>query len=70
MQLLSMIPAKEAKMYTYRLLEHNFLQLRELRKGTGNAAPVKMFFLFHVDVQQVSIILGAGNFFIIFIFRI
>ncbi len=53
MQQLSMIPAKDAKMYTYKLLEHNFLQLRELRKGTGNAAPIKTFFLFQVDVPQV-----------------
>ena len=54
MQQLSMIPAKEAKMHTYRLLEQNFLQIQELRKGTGNAAPVKTFFLFHVDLQQVK----------------
>ena len=53
MQQLSMIPAKEAKMHTYRLLEHNFLQIQELRKGTAKAAPVKTFFVFHVDLQQV-----------------
>lgn len=54
MQSVSMIPAKEAKMYTYKLLEHNFLQLKELKKGTSNLAPVKSFILFHVDLPQVS----------------
>lgn len=54
MQSASMIPAKESKMYTYKLLEHNFLQLKELKKGTSNMAPVKSFILFHVDLAQVS----------------
>nr|CAG4646999.1 EOG090X04YD [Megafenestra aurita]SVE92351.1 EOG090X04YD [Megafenestra aurita] len=53
MQSLSMIPAKESKMFTYKLLEHNFLQLKELKKGTSNLAPVKSFNLFHVDLPQV-----------------
>lgn len=55
MQSLSMIPAKESKMFTYKLLEHNFLQLKELKKGTSNLAPVKSFNLFHVDLPQVWI---------------
>nr|CAG4649280.1 EOG090X04YD [Scapholeberis mucronata]SVE93579.1 EOG090X04YD [Scapholeberis mucronata] len=54
MQSASMIPAKESKMYTYKLLEHNFLQLKELKKGTSNMAPVKSFILFHVDLAQVA----------------
>nr|CAG4650925.1 EOG090X04YD [Simocephalus serrulatus]SVE94199.1 EOG090X04YD [Simocephalus serrulatus] len=53
MQSSSMIPAKESKMFTYKLLEHNFLQLKELKKGTSNLAPVKSFILFHVDLPQV-----------------
>jgi hypothetical protein len=53
MQNVAMIPAKEAKMFTYKLLEHNFLQIKELKKGTSNFAPVKSFILFHVDLPQV-----------------
>nr|SVE75085.1 EOG090X04YD [Daphnia dolichocephala] len=53
MQSVAMIPAKEAKMFTYKLLEHNFLQIKELKKGTSNFAPVKSFILFHVDLPQV-----------------
>nr|CAG4636960.1 EOG090X04YD [Ceriodaphnia reticulata]SVE72898.1 EOG090X04YD [Ceriodaphnia reticulata] len=54
MQNVAMIPAKEAKMFTYKLLEHNFLQIKELKKGTSNLAPVKSFILFHVDLPQVA----------------
>lgn len=53
MQNVAMIPAKEAKMFTYKLLEHNFLQIKELKKGTSNFAPVKSFILYHVDLPQV-----------------
>nr|CAG4643907.1 EOG090X04YD [Lepidurus arcticus] len=52
LQTVSMIPAKEAKLHSYRLLEHNFLQVKELRKATGTG-PTKSFFLFHVDQNQV-----------------
>lgn len=57
MQNVSMIPSKEAKMFTYKLLEHNFLQLKELRKGTSNMAPVKSFILFQVDLPQVTLLM-------------
>jgi len=53
MQQLSMIPAKDTRTLSYQLMEHNFLQLKELRKGTSNIAPVKCFFLFYVDLPQV-----------------
>lgn len=53
MQNIAMIPAKEAKMFTYKLLEHNFLQIKELKKGTSNFGQVKSFILFHVDLPQV-----------------
>ena len=64
MQQLSMIPAKDTRTLSYQLLEHNFLQLKELRKGTSNAAPVKCFFLFYVDLPQVcyfSVLLNHSN---------
>lgn len=53
LQNLSMISAKEAKYFSYRLLEHNFLQIKELRKSTSNMAPVKSFILFYVDLPEV-----------------
>lgn len=54
LQNLSMIPAKEAKFFTYKLMENNFLQLKEMKKGTSNMAPVKSFILFYVDLPHVA----------------
>jgi len=53
MQQSSMMSMKDTRTHSYQLLEHNFLQIKELRKGTSNAAPVKCFFLFYVDIPQV-----------------
>ena len=53
MQENSLIPAKEAKLVTYKLLERNFLQIQELKKGTSSVGPVKALILFHVDLPQV-----------------
>ena len=51
-----MIPAKEIKLLTYQLLENNFIQLQELRKSMATNAPTKSFYLFYVDLNQVSFI--------------
>lgn len=48
-----MIPAKEAKSLTYQLLGENFLQMEELRKSVSNNGPVKTFFLFHIDLNEL-----------------
>jgi DNA-directed RNA polymerase III subunit RPC3 len=53
-QQVAMIPAKEAKLLTYRLLEENFLHLQELRKSLASNVPNKTFFLFHIDLNQVN----------------
>ncbi|PNF18354.1 DNA-directed RNA polymerase III subunit RPC3 [Cryptotermes secundus] len=53
-QQVAMIPAKEAKLLTYRLLEENFLHIQELRKSLANNVPNKTFFLFHIDLNQVA----------------
>ncbi|GFG33248.1 hypothetical protein Cfor_04556 [Coptotermes formosanus] len=53
-QQVAMIPAKEAKLLTYRLLEENFLQMQELRKSLASNVPNKTFFLFHIDLNQVA----------------
>jgi DNA-directed RNA polymerase III subunit RPC3 len=53
-QQVAMIPAKEAKLLTYRLLEENFLQMQELRKSLASNVPNKTFFLFYIDLNQVS----------------
>lgn len=52
-QQLAMIPDKEAKYLTYKLLQENFLQMQELRKPTMGSGLNKSFFLFHVDLNQV-----------------
>lgn len=53
-QQLAMIPDKEAKYLTYKLLQENFLQIQELRKPTMGSGLNKSFFLFHVDLNQVA----------------
>ncbi|KAL1139356.1 hypothetical protein AAG570_006340 [Ranatra chinensis] len=52
LQKLAMIPDKEAKQLTYKLIHENFLHLKEVRK-TGGAGPAKNFYLFHIDFHQV-----------------
>lgn len=52
-QQLAMIPAKEAKHLTYTLLQENYLQIQELKKSGVSAAPIKTFFLFHIDLNLV-----------------
>jgi len=54
-QQVAMIPAKEAKLLTYRLLEENFLQMQELRKSLASNVPNKTFFLFRIDLNQVCL---------------
>lgn len=54
-QQIAMIPAKEAKLLTYQLLQENFLQMQELRKSLPSNAPNKTFFLFHINLNQVII---------------
>merc|ERR1719266_1481083 len=48
-----MIPAKETKLLTYKLLEANFIKLQELRKSMASNMG-KTFFLFYVDLPQVA----------------
>ncbi|XP_033201122.1 RNA polymerase III subunit C [Bombus vancouverensis nearcticus] len=52
-QQLAMIPAKEAKHLTYTLLQENYLQIQEIKKSGVSAAPIKTFFLFHIDLNLV-----------------
>ncbi|XP_063227901.1 DNA-directed RNA polymerase III subunit RPC3 isoform X2 [Bacillus rossius redtenbacheri] len=52
-QQIAMIPAKEAKLLTYKLLEENFIQMKELRKSL-TAGPNKTFFLFYIKIDQVA----------------
>lgn len=50
----AMIPAKEAKLFTYKLLEESFLQIKTIRKtGTGGTGMAKSFCLFHVNQSQI-----------------
>ena len=46
-----MIPAKETKLLTYKLLEANFIKIQELRKSMASNMG-KTFFLFYVDLPQ------------------
>lgn len=50
----AMIPSKEAKLFTYKLVEENFFQIKTIRKsGTGGGGAAKSFCLFHVDQPQI-----------------
>lgn len=50
----AMMSAKEARLFTYNLLENNFLQIQTIKKSGGNTGPAKPFFLFHVNQQQIA----------------
>lgn len=50
----AMIPAKEAKLFTYKLLEESFLQLKTIRKsGAGGNGMAKSFCLFYINQTQI-----------------
>lgn len=49
----AMMPAKEARLFTYNLMENNFLQIQTIKKSSGNAGPAKPFFLFHVNQERI-----------------
>lgn len=51
-----MLPDKEAKFLTYSLLQSGWIQQHELKKGLPKAGPMKTFFLFYIDVDQVAIL--------------
>merc|ERR1719507_916233 len=48
-----MIPSKETKEITYKLLENHFIHLQELRKTISSTAPTKSVYLYYVDLYQV-----------------
>lgn len=50
----AMIPAKEARLFTYKLLEENFIQSRTVKKAGSGMGPTKSFYLFYVDQQKVA----------------
>jgi len=52
---IGMIPAKEAKHLTYKLVEDNLLCMKEIRKSYAVSAQVnKVAYVFHIDINQVS----------------
>lgn len=51
-----MVPSKEAKHLTYRLLADNFIQMTVVKKaGGGGQGPAKNFFMFYVDQAQLAL---------------
>ena len=52
-----MIVPKDVKMLSYNLLEQNFMQVQELKKGnnSGGGDPVNSFNLLYVDLPQVDL---------------
>lgn len=59
----AMIPAKEAKLFTYKLLDENYLQTKPIRKpGGGGTGMAKSFYLFYVNQQQVWVYLCTHTF--------
>jgi hypothetical protein len=51
----AMLPAKEAKQISYRLVGENFLQLKELKLGTSAAdvGKTSMNYYFYINLNQV-----------------
>lgn len=58
----AMIPSKEAKFLTYRLLEENYLQLQTIKKAGSGGVAHKAFYLFKVNQYHVSSILSFLTF--------
>ncbi|KAK8771346.1 hypothetical protein V5799_025409 [Amblyomma americanum] len=50
---LAMIPARDAKEWTYKMLQEKFIMAQELPR-TLDYAPSRMIYLFHVDIPQVQ----------------
>ena len=51
-----MVPSKEAKHLTYRLLADNYIQMTVIKKaGGGGMGPAKNFFMFYVDIGQLAL---------------
>jgi DNA-directed RNA polymerase III subunit RPC3 len=52
----AMIPGKEAKLFTYKLLEENFLQIHTIKKaGGGGMGPAKAFYMFRINQYHVRL---------------
>lgn len=50
-----MVPSKEAKHLTYRLLADNFIQMQVIKKaGGGGMGAAKNFFMFYVDQSLLA----------------
>ncbi|XP_014218595.1 DNA-directed RNA polymerase III subunit RPC3 [Copidosoma floridanum] len=52
-QHVAMLGSKEAKLLTFNLMEEKYLQIQELKKLGVTTGPTKIFFLFHIDINQV-----------------
>ncbi|KAK8775393.1 hypothetical protein V5799_031262 [Amblyomma americanum] len=48
-----MIPARDAKEWTYKMLQEKFIMAQELPR-TLDYAPSRMIYLFHVDIPQLT----------------
>jgi DNA-directed RNA polymerase III subunit RPC3 len=49
----SMIPAKSVRLNTYKLMDENFLQTRTLRKSMTPMGPIRSYYYFQVNQQQI-----------------
>jgi DNA-directed RNA polymerase III subunit RPC3 len=53
---MGMIPGKDAKHLTYKLVDDNYINIKELRKSyAANAQPGKICHVFYVNENQVHI---------------
>lgn len=58
----AMIPGKEAKLFTYKLQQENYLKIHTIKKaGGGGMGPAKAFYLFRVDQSRVRFIHTVMN---------
>ncbi|KAG5670710.1 hypothetical protein PVAND_000956 [Polypedilum vanderplanki] len=49
----AMIPPKEARLFTYKLLEENLLLIKSIKKS-GGMGPSKPIYLFYVNQHQIA----------------
>lgn len=51
----AMVPSREAKQLTYRLMEENFVKVQVIRKANvSTTGPANLYSLFYINLDQVN----------------
>ncbi|EFN82188.1 DNA-directed RNA polymerase III subunit RPC3 [Harpegnathos saltator] len=53
LQQVAMMPTRQAKLLTYTLAQEGYIQVQEMKRSGVSAGPMKTFFMFYIDLNQV-----------------